>query len=195
MKAGNSIDIIVLGKFQKASDWMQDYFGFDNFNIAKFLRIAMIISFTIREVLSFRNGTDISEIIVIACSASVLIKMELILYQAQQSLKKNPSFMNPVVNDYSVTRVMMLFIGLIAFGLLIKHLYYIINPSISLTEQYYEWREFFWDLFGLLMFFVAYFGSCTPKPYKPSKAKNLIEQITNGIRQRVASPLPKMRLA
>ncbi len=195
MKAGNSIDLIVLGKFQKASDWMQDYFGFNNFNVAKFLRIAMIISLIIREVLVFRNGIDASEIIVIACSASILIKIELILYRAQQSLKKNPSFMNPIVNDYSVTRVMMQFIGLVTFGLLVKHLYYIINPSVSLTEEYYQWREFFWDLFGLLMFFVAYFGSCTPKPYKPSKAKKLIEQITNGIRQRIAAPLPKMRPA
>ncbi len=192
MKAGNSTDLILLGKFQKASDWMQDYFGYNNFNIARFLRIAMIISFLIREVLSFFNGIKTTEIIVIICSVIIIIKMEFILRRAQQSVKKNPSFINPVVSEYAVTRLIMQFIGMAAFGLLIKNLYYIINSPVSLAGQYDQWKEFFWDLFGTLMFFVAYFGSCTPKPYEPCKVKKFIEQITDGISQRVKVPLPKL---
>src|SRR5476651_203899 len=107
MKKGNSVDIILLRKFQKASDWMQDHFGYNNFDIAKFLRIAMIISFVIREVFSFFNGVEVSEIIVIACSVIVIIKMELISHRAQQSVKNNPAFINPVVSEYAVTRLMM----------------------------------------------------------------------------------------
>jgi hypothetical protein len=193
MKGGNSTDLILLGKFQKASDWMQDYFGYNNFNIARFLRIVMIISFFIREVLSFLNGIKATEIIVITCSVMIVIKIELILNRAQQSVRKNPSFINPVVSEYAITRLIMQFIGMAAFGLLIKNLYYIINSPVSLAGQQYDlWKEFFWDLFGTLMFFVAYFGSCTPKPYKPGKVKKFIEQITDGISQRVAAPLPRL---
>jgi hypothetical protein len=189
MKAGNSIDLILLGKFQKASDWMQDNFGYTNFDIARFLRIAMIISFIIREVLSFLKGIDVSEVIVMVCSLMVIVKTELILSRAQQSVQKNPAFINPVVSEYAITRLIMQLVGMAAFGLLLKHLYYILNPSVIVTEQYYQWKEFFWDIFGMLMFFVSYFSSCTPKPYKPSKAKKLIEQTVDRLRQSVASPM------
>jgi hypothetical protein len=189
MKAGNSIDLILLGKFQKASDWMQDNFGYTNFDIARFLRIAMIISFIIREVLSFLKGIDVSEVIVMVCSLMVIVKTELILSRAQQSIQKNPAFINPVVSEYAITRLIMQLVGMAAFGLLLKHLYYILNPSVIVTEQYYQWKEFFWDIFGMLMFFVSYFSSCTPKPYKPSKAKKLIEQTVDRLRQSVASPM------
>ena len=195
MKTGNSIDIILLRKFQKASDWMQDHLGYNNFDIARFLRIVMIISFIIREILSFSKGIDGSEIIVIICSLIIIIKTELILYRAQQSVKSNPAFVNPAASEYAVTRLMMQFVGAAAFGLLVKHLYYIINPPVNLTEQYYQWKEFFWDLFGTLMFFVAYFSSCTPKPYKPGKVKKFIEQTAGRIRQSVTAPVPKLSVA
>lgn len=168
---------------------MQDHLGYNNFDIARFLRIAMIISFIIREILSFFKGIEGSEIIVITCSLIIIIKTEIILYRAQQSVKSNPGFINPATSEYGVTRLMIQFVGVAAFGLLINHLYYIINPSLNLTEQYHQWQEFFWDLFGMLMFFVVYFSSCTPKPYKPSKAKKLIEQATDRIRQSVATPM------
>jgi hypothetical protein len=118
----------------------------------------------------------------------IIIKTELLLHRAQQSVKSNPAFKNPAASEYAVTRLMMQLVGATAFGLLVKHLYYIINPSVNLADQYYQWKEFFWDLFGTLMFFVVYFSSCTPKPYKPSKAKKLIEQATDRIRQNVATP-------
>lgn len=176
MKTGTSVDLILLNKFQKASDWMQDNFGYDNFTIARFLRIAMIISFVIREVLSFVKGIDSSEIIVMACSVMIIIKIELILKRAQNTSQNNPTFKNPIVNEYVFARILIQFVGIAAFGFLIKHLYYIITPSVNYTEQYYQCKEFFWDLFGILMFFVAYFSSCTPKPYKTSKVKKLLGQ-------------------
>jgi lysylphosphatidylglycerol synthetase-like protein (DUF2156 family) len=191
MKSGYSIDLVLLGKFQKASDWMQDCLGYNNFVIAGFLRIAMIVSLAIREVLSFIKGIDASEIVVAACSVMVIIKMESILRRAQQRVKNNPAFKNPVVSEYAVTRVLMQFVGVVAFGFLLKHLYYIVNPSVNYAEQFDHCKEFFWNLFGVLMFFVAYFSSCTPKPYKTSKAKKLIEEANDRIRQSAATLSPK----
>lgn len=189
MKKGYSLDLILLGKFQRISDWVQEYFGYNNFAIAKFLRIAMIISFIIREVLSFMKGMESSEIVVMACSVMIIIKMEFISRRAQQSLENNPAFKNPVVSEYAITRVLIQFVGVAAFGFLIKHLYYILNPSLNYTEQYIQCKEFFWDIFGMLMFFVAYFSSCTPKPYKPSKARKFIEKTSDRI-QGIATHTP-----
>ncbi|MDE3185367.1 MAG: hypothetical protein KGM16_18285 [Bacteroidota bacterium] len=190
MKSGSSVDLILLNKFQKVSDWMQDNFGYNNFAIARFLRIAMIISFVIREVLSFLKGIDSSEIIVMACSIMVIIKMDFILRRAQQSLQNNPAFKNPIVSEYAVTRILIQFVGVAAFGFLIKHLYYIVNPSINYADQLDQCKDFFWDLFGTLMFLVAYFSSCTPKPYKTSKAKKLLEQTSERLAQSAVMPLP-----
>jgi hypothetical protein len=173
MKTRSSVDLILLNKFQKASDWMQDNLGYNNFAIARCLRIAMIISFIIREILSILKGIDSSEIIVMACSIMVIIKMDFILRRAQHSLQNNPAFKNPVVSEYAVTRIMIQFVGIAAFGFLIKHLYYIVNPSVNYTEQ---------------LFFVAYFSSCTPKPYKTSKAKKLLEQASERLMQSAATP-------
>ena len=190
MKSGSSVDLILLNKFQKVSDWMQDNFGYNNFAIARFLRIAMIISFVIREVLSFLKGIDSSEIIVMACSIMVIIKMDFILRRAQHSLQNNPAFKNPIVSEYAVTRILIQFVGVAAFGFLIKHLYYIVNPSINYADQLDQCKDFFWDLFGTLMFLVAYFSSCTPKPYKTSKAKKLLEQTSERLAQSAVMPLP-----
>ncbi len=191
MKSGYSFDSILLGKFQKASDWVQDLLGYNNFAIAGFLRIAMIISLVIREVLSFIKGIDASEIVVAACSVMVIIKMESILRRAQQGVKNNPAFKNPVVSEYVVTRVLIQFVGIVAFGFLLKHLYYIVNPSVNYTDQFDHCKEFFWNLFGVLMFFVAYFSSCTPKPYKTSKVRKLMEQGNDRMSQSVATLTPK----
>jgi len=181
MKTGYCIDLILLGKFQKISDWVQEHFGYNNFAIAKFLRIAMIISLIIREALSFIKGIESGEIVVMACSVMIIVKMEYILRRAQQGLENNPAFKNPVVSEYAITRVLIQFVGVAAFGFLIKHLYNILDSSLNYTEQYNQCKEFFWDLFGMLMFFVAYFSSCTPKPYKPSKARKLIEKTSDRI--------------
>jgi ABC-type multidrug transport system fused ATPase/permease subunit len=181
MKTGYSIDLILLGKFQKISNWAQEHFGYNNFVLARFLRIVMIIAFIIREALSFIKGIDSTEIVVMVCSVMIIVKMDLISRRAQQSLENNPTFKNPVVSEYAVSRVLIQFVGMAAFGFLIKHLYYIINPSVNYMDQYDQCKEFFWDFFGMLMFFVAYFSSCTPNPYKPSKARKFIEKTSDRI--------------
>jgi hypothetical protein len=176
MKAGFSIDLVLLSKFQKLSDWVQDHVGYNNFAIARGLRVAMIIALAVREVLSFLKGIDPAELVVIASSVMVMFKISSMSYRAQQSLKNNPEFKNPVVSEFAVTRVLIQFVGIAAFGFLLNHLYHIINPSVNYGEQFDQCKEFFWDLFGTLMFFATYFSSCTPKPYKPSKARKLIEK-------------------
>jgi len=182
MKAGFSIDLVLLGKFQKFSDWVQDHFGYNNFAIARGLRIAMIIALVVREVLSFMKGIDPAEFVVIASSVMVMFKIKTMSYRAQESLKNNPQFKNPAVSEFAVTRVLIQFVGIAAFGFLLNHLYYIINPSVNYAEQFDQCKEFSWDAFGTLMFFATYFSSCTPKPYKPSKAKRLFERANDIVR-------------
>lgn len=179
MESGYSIDLFLLQKFQNVSDWMQDYLGFNNFAIAKLLKIAMIMSFLLREALSFINGVDNSEIIVLISSLVIIVKIEFLSTKAEQSVKNKHGIINPAVIEYAATRIIMQFVAIAAFGFLIKHLCYILTPSVTVITQFNEWKELFWDIFGMLIFFVTYFSSCTPKPYKPSKARKFIESFSS----------------
>lgn len=190
MEKAYLIDLILLKKFQRISDWVQDHLGHNNFAIAKFLRAAMAVALLLREVISFRKGMDGTEIIIVACSAAIIIKMKFIAHNAEQVLKTKNELMNPVVNQYAVARIIIQFVALAAFGYLLVYLYYIVNQPFMIVDKWYdEWKELFWNFFGVLIFPVAYFSSCTPRPYKTSKNRKHIER--SKLTQTVASVLIK----
>jgi len=175
MNKGYLIDLAFLNKFQKLSDWIQGYLGWNNFAVAKFLRILMWISLLMREFVSFRDGIDSMEVVIIICSITVIMKMEFMAHKAERSLKNKNGLMNPAVNQYANARIIMQFVALAAFGFLIIHLYYIFSPSLTAVEKpYHDWKELLWDIFGVLIFPVSYFSSCTPKPYNPRKERKLV---------------------
>ena len=186
-----SIDGYLLSKFQKMSDWMQDAIGINNFIIAKALRFILVIFFALREVFAFLNGTNNMEFVVIASSVMLIVKMELLSRKAEQSVKNKYGLINSAVSEYATTRMLMQLVALAAFGFLIKHLLFIVNSSVSITEQYNEWKELFWDAFGITLFFVAYFSSCTPKPYKPGKARKLLEALNSRVTNNVKTLSPE----
>lgn len=179
------VDSYLLNKFQSISDWMQDTVGINNFTIAKLLRFIMVISFAFREVFAFIDGTNKTEFIVIASSVMIIVKMEILSRKAEQSIKNKHGLINPVVSEYATTRMLMQLVAFVAFGFFIKHLFYIVNPSVNIKELYNQWKELFWDVFGITILFVAYFSSCTPKPYKPSKSRKLIESINRRVEQSI----------
>ncbi len=195
MKSGYSIDLLLLKRFQSASDWTQDHFGYDNFSIAKFLRTMMIIAFIFREVIACIQGIDIKEIVVMACSVTIIVKMEYMLHSARESLKNKSEFMNSAVIEYAVTRIIVLLIAITAFCFFLSHLYTISISTQSVTQLYGDWKELCWDIFGILLFFVAYFNSCTPKPYKPGKLRRFIQNTTERMRLSTTPPTPKAALS
>jgi len=183
MKKGYLVDLLLLNKFQKIADLVQNHFGYNNFAIAKLLRMAMVLALALRVMISFLSGIDSGDIIIIASSVMVLIKMEAIANNAKKSLRNSEGLMNPVVGQYAGTRIIIQFVALAAFGFLVIHLYYILNPSFTtFDKQLNDWKELCWDVFGILLFPVAYFSSCTPKPYDPSKARGY-----KRLQERVAS--------
>lgn len=191
MKPGYSIDLFLLKKFQGVSDWVQDHFGYDNFTIARFLRTIMVIAFIFREVIACIQGIDFKEIVIMACSVTIIVKIEYMLHAARESLKNKYELMNSAVIEYATTRVVMLLIAIVAFCFFLSHLYIISVSQQNVTQLYNDWKELCWDAFGMLLFFVAYFNSCTPKPYKPGKLKRFITNIMDGTRLSSNTATPK----
>jgi hypothetical protein len=194
MKSGYSIDLFLLKKFQSISDWIQDYFGYDNFVIARFLRTIMITAFIFREVIACIQGIDVKEVAIMACSITIIVKIEYMLHSARESLKNKHELMNSAVVEYATTRIIMLLIATTSFGFFLSHLYSISTSVQSITRQYNDWKELCWDTFGMLLFLVAYFNSCTPKPYKPGKLKKFAQNTVERMRLGITPPAPKTAL-
>jgi hypothetical protein len=190
MEKGYLIDFILLKKFQKMSDWIQGHVGHDNFAIAKLLRFIMVVALLLREVISFSKGIEATEIIVAASSTIIILKMRFIARNAEQVLKEKNGLMNPVANQYAAARIVVQFVSLAAFGFLVVHLFYTLSQTFVSPERWYvEGKELLWYFFGVLIFPVVYFSSCTPRPYNTSKARKFIQN--NKLRQSVAPVMAK----
>jgi hypothetical protein len=195
MKSGHTIDLFLLKKFQSVSDWVHEYFGYDNFVIARFLRIIMVIAFIFREVIACIQGIDVKEVAIMVCSVTIIIKIEYMLHSARESLKNKYELMNSAVIEYATTRIIMILIAMTSFGFFLSHLYSISISVQNITQQYNDWKELCWDTFGMLLFLVAYFNSCTPKPYKPGKLKKFVQNTIDRIRLGITPPAPKTVLS
>src|SRR5215831_16375794 len=139
MKSGHSIDLFLLKKFQLISDWVQDYFGYDNFVVARFLRTIMVIAFIFREVIACIQGIDVKAILIMACSVTIIMKIEYMMHAARESVKNKHDFMNPVVVQYATTRIIMLLIAITSFGYFLSHLYTISASTQNVTQLYNDW--------------------------------------------------------
>ena len=171
MQSAYSIDLKLLNKFQKVTEWVQQFSGYDNFMAARVLRILMICCFLVREVIAFMQGMDIAELIIIACSITVISKMFFMQRTAEDALRNNNKLMNPTIVDFALTRIIIQFVAIGGFGFLVNHIYNIINFKIGIVVTANEVKDLCWDMFAILLFLVVYFNSCTPKPFDMIKKR------------------------
>jgi hypothetical protein len=180
-------DLFLLNKFQLMSDFFQDWFGLNNFDIAKYLRIVMIICFMVK--ISFLLLGVFSTLIPFEFLYSIVIILSTgkIIRETEQSVKNNPVFTNPAVIRYVTFRLLLGIITLLSLIFVISHFSGVLNPGTK-NQQYSNWGGLFSNLADIFSFMVVYFSSCTPKPYKPSRARKLMLKAIELIRSLGKTP-------
>lgn len=190
METKPSIDLFLINKFQKISDWSQDWFGIDCFDIAIFFRNAVIVAYAAKAFFTFMAGIGGLGIIYIVNELFITLYVSWMIHYAQNSVRNNPVFTNPVVMRFAFFRMLWQFITIMAIIMFFTNIVKVMQPSADNKEMYIKWKELVWNLADMFIFLILYFGACTPKPYKPSKVRKLIEKAKESI-SRLRSPVLK----
>lgn len=190
---GNSIDVFLLNKFQRISDWSQDWFGINNFKIAKLFWAITMLLLILQTVVSFLQKIDLLHIIVMLIVGSYIIILGVIFNNAEEICKNNPVFQNPQAVRLSPIRLFWFFMSAMCCLMLPSYIYHFIYIASTNNEQYKSLEFLFINIKDIALLFLMYFGSCTPKPYKPSKVKKLVEKAKEAIEtvgEKISSPTP-----
>jgi hypothetical protein len=179
METKPSIDLFLINKFQKISDWSQDWFGVDCFGIARLFRDLLILICITETILGIIAGVS-----AISLSFSLFFNFFFVFIVSssiryiEKHLRENPAFSNPVAIHLSFTRTIW---GLIT-----------IMSLTMFCEDIFSrrWAHTIYHSNDIVILFILYFASCTPKPHKPSKARKLIEKAKESI-SRLRSPVLK----
>lgn len=190
METKPSIDLFLINKFQKISDWSQDWFGIDCFGIARFFRNAVIVAYAARTFFTFMVKTDGWAIIGIFNSLLITLYVSFMLRYAERSVRNNPVFSNPLVIRFALFRTLWQFITIMALMMFPVAIFGVTQPFQNNEDMYKKWTTFAISFSDILIFLTLHFGSCTPKPHKPSKVRKLIEKAKESI-SRLRSPVLK----
>lgn len=190
----NSLDLRLLNKFQRLADWFQDWFGINNFQIVKILKVILFICLCTKSIFGKLSGMtsssmffDFMLIVFFVYFASISIS------SAEKICKSNPSFESPAVERLHPYRLFaIVFFAL--FPILIPLIMYgLINDFDIQKEMYYYLHYLFFAFVYFLYCLLLYFGSCTPKKRKLSKVSKFKEKIIEAIKnvkERVSFPNP-----
>ena len=187
---------MLLNKFQHMSDWFQDWFGVNNFFITKILGIIIILFLEMQFAFSFLSKEkDIPSGII-----SILLFMLMIGYlwisfqNEEENCNQNWGFINSAVIYLSPLRLIIAFFTPFVFMILPKEIANFLNETSKNQEQeYHILAGICLSIKDLTLFFYIYLGCCTPKPYKTSRVKKLINQIKERvvvIGSKITNPIP-----
>lgn len=180
-----NIDALMLNKIQQICDWFQDWFGIDNFTIAKIVRIIVIIFFAILITCSFLRGVVLIDGLYFFTFSTMIFFFSMIFKEGEENCKNNPSFGNPLVIKLGVVRSILLLLSFVLVLFLPKNIYFLATYNIADKEFYSQLESFILGIRDILFSLYLYFGSCTPKPPKTSKVKKLL-----GKEMELFSPSP-----
>jgi hypothetical protein len=172
------LDMFVLSKFQAVSDWYQEWFGGDNFILAK-ISLAMVWMFSLLEnVLEMADKGNFGATAFFFFFNAVLTAAGLpIVLGGERSCKNNPAFRNPCEEILKWMRILQL-CGVPILAIIFVIAQYIDNPFprillIADFSKLHPDHAKFCAWMSLLVFvmwtFFVYFGSCTPKPPKEGR--------------------------
>ncbi len=183
------LDALFLSKFQIFSDWVQNYFGINNFFIAKITYATTITCYFIMIIFYYLAGIDVLGYFYIFSSIFFIFIPWVFVYQAEKMNASYPAYKN-FLEEYlfheRVFLTVMILLTLLSFPAEIHSLF---DPSHVSKEQYKNLKGLFFDLAWIFIFMFVYFGSCTPKPPTKSKIKKLKEEISEKINSIAQTPL------
>ncbi|MCF7831587.1 MAG: hypothetical protein K9M36_01715 [Candidatus Pacebacteria bacterium] len=186
--------MILLNKFQDVSDWFQEWFGINNFTIARICFVLSVCLLGWARIISLSMVKEIDFFVIIgtlfdlAWIAIVFSWMQIMKYIEEVCLD-NPHFGNFLAIKWSLFRIVfsMFFLWVVfaPIGVETSHpeKSFMVIKAILLKLEH---------MFIVLGF---YFASCTPKPHKTSKVKkwwkSFVESIDSAI-SGVFSPAPEL---
>lgn len=186
------IDTWVLNQFQKVSDFFQEWLGIDNFLIAKISGVIAIIFYSLEIIFSFLRGANFFDVISIFIFFAGCFFGRLITRNMEENCRKHPDCLNPAVLKLLRLRVFALFSLMFFLTLLPLEMLAFFHSSTN-QQKYYLLSVFCSNIFFLFIFLFLYFVSCTPKPYKTSKLKNLVKKIIGIVKtlgEKITVPVP-----
>lgn len=190
----NSLDLFLLNKFQRASDWFQDWFGIDNFMIAKILKWVTLIFWLLKVIFSIIiNNMGILSVYTSVTIPGLIFVSAFIIHSGEVSCRSNPSFKNPAAETLSVMRSFWILIFIICCIMIPLNVTAWIEHTDIPKETYKAIDGLCMELRDVFLGFFIYFGCCTPKPYKTSKIKKFTEKVSEAIsnaKERISFPNP-----
>lgn len=181
METNSRVDLFLLNKFQKVSDWVQDYFCYDNFDIAKLCNIMMFILWVSRLIFSIFSGLKGFDYFYLPFTIIFCYVIKIITERVALETRNNPTFTNYAVLKYSLIRTIVRFILVLAIIFLINGFYEFKFTAVTNIDKYKCLKHIFWNMFHVFIFLHIYFLCCTPKPKKPSKVRNLLNKFKESI--------------
>ncbi len=174
-------DSRMLDKFQRIADWFQDWFGFDNFYIAKCTKNLILFFLILKIISAALDGIGIIEIGGIIVSTLLFLWFNTYMQYGEYLTKSNTTFRNQLAFQLSIERTVFLTVTPILIGHFLFHLYLYKNPLLYLAKltssENHHLYLMFWSPPEILMCAWIYFGSCTPKSCTTSKFKRLRDKI------------------
>ncbi|MCI5050727.1 MAG: hypothetical protein MRY57_00245 [Candidatus Pacebacteria bacterium] len=175
------IDSYVLNKFQKISDFVQDWFGVDNFKIAQIAFHLYVITNLLNELFEFKELGSIFWL----CIGIIFFFIFFIVYRfllriTQSAYSSNPQFQNrlgttgTIIGMFRCYFFVFLVLSLFFLFFHLGHEHVPKNAGDIVYPNYLRFISFLEQLFEVCF---VYFISCTPKPKKPSKFKKFIEKM------------------
>lgn len=171
----DKLDAFLLKKFQKMSDWFQFGVGLNNFHLAKItltLALACFLETQIQKI--FWKGWSALLIIGMILGTAAYFYITYRIKLGEKNCHQNPLLQSTLSIDLALFREFSI-TAVIYFTVR-----FAMKIPFSGIETADKKHEFFYWLFiwlaSLMEFLTFYFASCTPKPPKPSKLKELLEK-------------------
>lgn len=172
------LDTPILNKFQQISDWSQDWFGITNFSIVKFCAPTCLILLSSEFLYYLIIKNDVFYFTLGLLFSIGIISTNQMIKAAAIYCKENPEQQNPLIIELRERRPISLLICILVIMLLVVR--WKTTPIADVQDV-----DKFFDLFFATNFDVGYviyviflhFGSCTPKPYKTSRAKKFAQNL------------------
>ncbi len=182
-----TLDSLLLQFFQSLSDWFQNWFGANNFFLAKGFLILSWISFLAQMNIEMTKIGNFGHL-VLGCVIQTFITVMLLplVNWSERSCQINPNFKNRCEKILYILRIFqVLAVIILTIDFTFNYVWGVnINIPVSSPisfEKLSRSNEIISRITGISfdIFFglFLYFGSCTPKPPKQGRLSELLEKL------------------
>lgn len=168
---------------QAISDWCQITFGFDNFKIARVLKITAIVFFAIFSIMAIYIGL-LEDVLILLFFNIILFDIDFMnLKEAEESCKKR--HLNHLVIKQSGFRFFWGISFLASIYFLVVLIRDLKNTEIPPKDAWLAlimmYLYIVFVLFNFFEFVSLYFQACTPKPPSESKVRKWINSMKESL--------------